>query len=110
MIIKSINPISAGKVTGLTYAGLALLIGALVSMVTLAFGGGGQGGAAGLMFGAGAIIILPIIYGIGGFIGGIIGALIYNLVAGMVGGIEIEVSDDYGRPRRRKSEEREEEW
>jgi len=41
--------------------------------------------------GAAAIIILPIMYGIFGFIGGAIGAWIYNLVAGWIGGIEIEL-------------------
>jgi len=37
------------------------------------------------------LIILPIFYGVVGFIAGAIGAALYNLIAGMVGGIEIEV-------------------
>jgi hypothetical protein len=42
-------------------------------------------------FGVGAIVILPIVYGVMGAIFAAIGAFIYNIVAGWVGGIEIEV-------------------
>jgi hypothetical protein len=45
----------------------------------------------GMMFGAGAIIILPICYGIGGGIVAAITALIYNLVSGWVGGLEVDL-------------------
>ena len=41
------------------------------------------------MFGMG--ILMPVIYGVMGFIGGIIGAAVYNLVASWIGGIELEV-------------------
>jgi hypothetical protein len=42
-----------------------------------------------------AIVLFPVIYGIGGFIGGfveglVIGAL-YNLVAGWIGGVEVQL-------------------
>jgi hypothetical protein len=40
--------------------------------------------------GIGALIFLPIMYGIFGFIAGVIGAFLYNVIAGVVGGIEIE--------------------
>jgi hypothetical protein len=45
-----------------------------------------------LLFGIGAIIFAPILYGILGFIFGILLALFYNITTGLVGGIEIEVS------------------
>jgi hypothetical protein len=41
------------------------------------------------MFGMG--ILMPVIYGVMGFIGGVIGAAVYNLVARWIGGIELEV-------------------
>jgi hypothetical protein len=41
------------------------------------------------MFGMG--ILMPVIYGVMGFIGGVIGAAVYNLVARWIGGIEVEV-------------------
>ena len=44
----------------------------------------------GALFGAAAIIALPIFYGILGFISSLIGAALYNLVAGWVGGVEID--------------------
>ena len=40
--------------------------------------------------GIAAVIVMPIIYGVLGFIGGIISAAMYNLIAGFVGGIEME--------------------
>ncbi|AKB25597.1 hypothetical protein MSMTP_2128 [Methanosarcina sp. MTP4] len=52
---------------------------------------GNEGALAGLLLGTGAIITLPIFYGILGFIGGIITAFIYNVAAGFIGGLEIEV-------------------
>lgn len=44
---------------------------------------------AGMMFGFG--ILMPIIYGVMGFVGGIIMAAIYNVIAGWIGGFEVEV-------------------
>jgi hypothetical protein len=52
---------------------------------------GNEGAFAGLMFGVGSIITLPIFYGVLGLISGIITALIYNVVTGFIGGLEIEV-------------------
>jgi hypothetical protein len=111
VIIKSINPLSAGKMLGLTYACLGLLIGGIVSLVALAGAAGKQGGAAGLLFGAGAVILIPLFYGVLGFIGGLISALIYNVIAGAVGGIEIEVEESGGRSYRSRARESEsDEW
>jgi len=42
------------------------------------------------IFGAGAIIILPILYGCFGALGGALTAVMYNVVAGMVGGLLVE--------------------
>jgi hypothetical protein len=44
-----------------------------------------------VLFGAGAVILLPICYGIFGFIGTLIGAWLFNVAAGIVGGVEVEV-------------------
>ena len=69
-----------------------MCFGALFSLVGLA--GAFQpldapGG--GLLFGAGAIVFLPIFYGGLGFVFSLIGAALFNLVAGWVGGVELDV-------------------
>src|SRR5262245_19549098 len=102
MVIKRINPMSCAKVSGLLYALIGLLIGACFSLMMMAFGSafsnqemtGGNpmaGRMFGALFGAGAIIVLPIFYGVLGFVGGAITALIYNLISGMVGGLELDI-------------------
>ncbi len=101
MVIRRVNPMSCAKVMGVIYAALGLIFGVFFSLLGLAIGSGigaaaddmAFGGAAmGAMFGAGAIVILPIFYGVLGVVGGALGALIYNAAASAIGGIEIEVS------------------
>jgi hypothetical protein len=99
MVIKRVSPLSAGKIGGVLYALLGLVIGAVVSLVVMAAGGAasmasddaGGGAMMGAMFGAGAIIVLPIVYGICGFIFTLISAVLYNIAAKMAGGIEVDV-------------------
>jgi hypothetical protein len=43
-----------------------------------------------LFLGAAAVIVIPIFYGVFGFITGIIYAALYNLIAAVVGGLELE--------------------
>jgi hypothetical protein len=99
MVIKRVNPMSAAKVGGVLYALLGLVIGACVSLVALAFSGAiaaasdqPGGSMYGMLFGAGAIIIMPIFYGVIGFIGTLISAALYNFAAKFTGGIEIEAA------------------
>jgi hypothetical protein len=97
MVLKSIGVLSCGKLMGTMYACLGLIFGAFMSLISLigvaaAPGGPGNENAIGAAFvGVGAIIFLPIFYGVMGFIGGIISAAIYNVIAGFIGGIELEL-------------------
>lgn len=97
MVITRISPMSCAKVSGALYALIGLLIGAGITLVMLTVGGrlaqdeAPMGALFGAIFGAGAVVILPIFYGVIGFIGGALGALIYNVVAGITGGIELDV-------------------
>jgi hypothetical protein len=93
MTVKRIGPSSCGKLMGGLYALLGLIIGGIFSLMSLigATLGGSEQGAIALLFGVGAIIILPVFYGLLGFIGGVIMAALYNVVASIFGGIEIEV-------------------
>lgn len=96
-VIKRVNPISIGKLQGILGAVIGLLVGlmfaAISGLITPALEGVGQQAPRGLgvAMGGFAIILMPITYGIGGFIGGIIGGFLYNIVAKWVGGIEIDL-------------------
>jgi len=95
MIIKRIDVLSAGKISGIIAAAIGLIAGLLFllfgSMIA-GLAGQQQDGGGLIAMGGGivGVIALPIIYGIFGFIGGVIQAFIYNLAAGFVGGIRIE--------------------
>ncbi|CAN5745564.1 hypothetical protein BH24ACI5_BH24ACI5_03750 [soil metagenome] len=94
MVIRSIGVVSVGKIYGAITAAVGLLLGIVFALASL----GGFGllygtedglGFMGPMLGIGAVIVLPIVYGVMGFTGGVLGAFLYNLFAGMVGGVEI---------------------
>jgi len=92
--IKRVDPISAMKVSAVLYAALGVIIGAILSLISMMgflAAAGSFEEAFGFLFGAGAIIILPIIYGVLGAIVGLIGAALYNLAAKFTGGLGIEL-------------------
>jgi hypothetical protein len=97
MVIKRVGALSVAKIAGVVYAGIGLLIGlvfALIGMSGLATGLAAEnsgGPMLGAMFGIGAIVLMPICYGLIGFIGTLIAATIFNMAARMTGGLEIEV-------------------
>lgn len=96
--IRRIGVLSLAKVLAATYAGLGLLIGGVLSVISVVGGVLGAaitqdaGGLAGMLFGLAAVIVLPIVYGLVGFVTGLVIAPLYNLVARAVGGIEVELS------------------
>lgn len=101
MRLKRIGVLSCGKVSGVLYGGLGLIFGAILSLIAfmgVAFGSGSSFGAFGAFMGIGAIIFLPLFYGLIGFIGGIITAWLYNIVAGLTGGLEVEFDTEMNSP------------
>lgn len=96
--IRRFNVLSVGKMAGIVYALIGLLAGAILALLSLV--GAGLGAAfqdsgtpfLGALLGVGAIVILPIFYGIIGFLGGLLSSAVYNLAAGMSGGIEMELT------------------
>jgi hypothetical protein len=96
-VLKRVGVLSCGKIAGVLYALIGLIAGAFMALFSLVGAGlaasSGSGDAWGALFGVGAVIILPILYGVLGFIGGLITAFLYNLIAGWIGGIEIELQD-----------------
>ena len=96
--LKRVGVFSCAKVSGILYAALGLILGLLMSLFSLAVGSmmrqyGESGGIFGAIFGVGAIIFLPIFYGVLGFLVGALMAWIYNLIASAFGGIEMEFED-----------------
>jgi hypothetical protein len=97
MVLKSVGVLSAGKVSGTLCALIGILIGgflALFSLAGVAMQAQGQGGGPqipAIFLGVGALVIVPIFYGVIGFISGILYAALYNLIAAVVGGIELEL-------------------
>jgi|SRR5579872_192396 len=90
--IKSVGVFSVAKISGLVYAGLALIL--MPFFLLIGFVGtmtGRNSGISGIVSIVIAIL-LPVIYGLVGFIFGAIGGFFYNVCAKWVGGIEVEVS------------------
>ena len=94
MIVTRIGPMSVARIAGVLYALMGLIFGLLLSAASavgvMAPGGDTPGFPGGMMFGAAAVFVLPIVYGFFGFVMTLIGAAMYNALAGMVGGVEID--------------------
>jgi hypothetical protein len=93
MVVKSVGVVSVGKMYGAISAAMGLLFGigiALFSVLGAGLADSTQSAILGPVLGIGAVIVLPIFYGVLGFIGGVIGAALYNVFAAMVGGVEIQ--------------------
>jgi hypothetical protein len=84
------------RVCAALYGTIGLIAGIVLALFSTMFGsalagaeGSGMPAWAGMVFGVGGIIILPIFYAIAGMIGGAIWSALYNLLASIVGGIEL---------------------
>lgn len=95
MIVRRIGPLSAAKISCALYALIGLIVGAFVALISLAgvalADRGSTGPFLGMALGIGAIIVMPLLYGVLGFLIGLISAAIYNLAARLVGGVEIDL-------------------
>lgn len=108
--IKSIDPISVGKIMGLFTAIIGFFIGLFITIISVIFGTMGTSAFSQFsqfatssvpvmqflpvlwFVGAVAIVVFPIVYGVFGFIWGALAGAIYNLIAGRVGGVKIELA------------------
>lgn len=99
MIVKRIGVLSLAKVMAILYGGIGLVAGLVFSFFALlgtAFGAAfqettGPEAFFGAIFGVGAVVLLPLLYGFMGFLGGLLSAALYNLAARIVGGLELDV-------------------
>ena len=94
MIIKRIAPLSFAKLTGMLYAVLGFVFGAVCSLIALAGwlapSTAGSGGI-GAIVGVAAVLLFPVLYGVMGFVTTFVGAWLYNIAADLVGGVEVDV-------------------
>jgi hypothetical protein len=94
VVIRRVGPLSCAKVAGLLYLIIGFIFGAFVSL----FAVGGvlasrtDSSLPGMLFGAGAIVILPICYAAFGFIMTLIMTALFNVIVGITGGIEVDAS------------------
>jgi hypothetical protein len=102
MVLRRIGILSLGKFFCVLYGLMGLLVGAAVFLGSISGAAFNVRGPAGAMLGIGVsvIIVLPLLYGLLGFLFGILGAALFNLVASMVGGIEIQLSRGFDPPAR----------
>ncbi|SMP74962.1 hypothetical protein SAMN06265222_11894 [Neorhodopirellula lusitana] len=92
LTLKRLGVLSVGKLVGVVYAILGLVLGGFFSLIAVAgvAANGGDQAIGGIIGGVGAIIMLPILYGVLGFVGGIVGAFLFNVCANVIGGIEMD--------------------
>jgi hypothetical protein len=96
MVIRHIGVWSAARMYAAISAAAGLFFGLLLAALSVI--GAGLGAPTddtptwlAPVFGMGAIVALPLFYGVMGLVAGAIGAVIYNLFAAAVGGLEIDV-------------------
>ncbi|MEM5812118.1 MAG: hypothetical protein QW286_00190 [Candidatus Aenigmatarchaeota archaeon] len=87
--LKSIDPLSLGKIVAIVNAVMGFLVGLFVTVFSPFMYMWGPLGAAAL--GLLAIIVFPILFAIIGFITGIIVAFVYNVVAKRFGGVMLDL-------------------
>jgi hypothetical protein len=93
--IRAIPPMPFAVMMGAILAVIGLIVGIIYAIIgaaitsMLSSGTGVDLGEFGILFGLGAIIIMPIACFIGGLIEGLIIAVIYNFLAPRIGGIKL---------------------
>ena len=100
--IKRVGVFSCAKMYAITLAAVGLLIGIIYGVIFMVLGGAmlagggrdtGMAGGSTIVIGLVMIIVIPVFYGILGFIGGLVGGTVYNIASGIVGGIEMELEN-----------------
>ena len=91
--IKNVNPFSIAKISGLITGSMGLIFGFFFTFFSLFGMILSRDGfmARSMIFGMGAVIFIPVLYGILGFLVGLLMGALYNILAKWVGGIEIEL-------------------
>lgn len=94
LTVKKIKATSLGKVCGALYGLMGLIFGIIFALfMVVGFEGSPYDPMMGFVYGVGAIIFLPFLYGLMGFLAGLIMAFLYNISASWSGGIQIETEE-----------------
>jgi hypothetical protein len=91
--LRKVDPVKYGLITGLLMALLSLIMIVPMMLIMSAAGAGSESlGAGAAIFGGGIImiILLPILYGIFGFIIGLITTALMNFILKKTNGLDIE--------------------
>jgi hypothetical protein len=97
MVVRRVGVLSLAKILGVIYGAIGLIVGFFFSIFAVLGTTFGQppdlpqAPLIGALLGVGAIVVMPVMYGVMGFLGGLLTGAIYNAVAGVAGGIELEV-------------------
>lgn len=95
MIVKRVGVWSIARMYGSLLGAIGLLAGVVIALFALVGAGlaanSGAPGGLGVIFGVGAVVFLPLCYGVIGILAGAVMAALYNLFAGMVGGVELDI-------------------
>ncbi len=94
---KELDVMSVGKISAAIAAVVGILAGLLLASIlpfagifgTMPMMGWMMGGVSAI--GLTAVVLLPIIYAVAGFVYGVVIAFLYNLIAARIGGIKVKV-------------------
>jgi hypothetical protein len=91
-IIKSVGVLSVARIMGMIYGCMGLIFAPFFLLIGLMGSAlGRQNSPLAGIFGVGFALVMPVLYGVIGFIAGLIGASLYNLFARWAGGFELEL-------------------
>lgn len=96
MVVRRVGVWSVARIYGALSGAIGLLAGVVVALFSMVGAGltAANSDAPGWLapiFGVGAIVFLPLFYGVMGILAGALTAALYNLFAGMVGGVELDI-------------------
>ena len=94
--VKRFGILSVAKIQSAVMGVMGLFIGLIYAVILTVTGiiaviGGTKAGIMMLVGAVAAVVLVPILYAVIGFVFGALSAWVYNIVAGRVGGIELEL-------------------
>ncbi|MGY4884413.1 MAG: DUF3566 domain-containing protein [Nanobdellota archaeon] len=92
VVLKKVGILSMAKIQAILMLIIGLFLGIIYAILATTVDASQYSASPIVILGWWSILVIPVIYGVLGFIIGVIGAWLYNIVAKKVGGIEVELS------------------